>query len=234
MRVLLKGWDIRLMRDAVLPTTIVRVGEADGIAELRSTMLAELRRQLPATLRRLALRCGIRIAFSGRASAATAPARWIARVGSAAGASVFPGGAEVLLPARGGFAPLALALRDDTNRTLVEVTMEQSEEVRLRAPAGAAAWFWVEVECDPEDEQMAAGTGPSPRFGWRLAPSQPPPSGGRADRPESGEPELRVEVPLPPIGPAGGNLILALVDRVTGWAAVGEIRVPEDSDSRGR
>ncbi len=225
MRIRLHSWDTRLVRDVVLPTTLVKLGEADGVAGLRSAMLAELRLKLPATLRDFARRYGVRIELPARSQGFGVPERWTPAPDSPHAGEVSPGAAEISFPAGGGTAPSVHSLRDHSGRTIAEVRRAQDGEVRIIAPAAAVCWFWVRVECRVEDETLSGRADDPPRFAWRAAPNRPLPADCRQKPRAAGDPAIRIDLPLSQTSPSAVPPALALVDRVTGWAAVGELSI---------
>lgn len=212
-RIQIKGWETRLVRDVVLPTMPVKLGEADGVADLRSAMLADLRKQLPTTLRQFAPRYGVRVEIPAQAHRAAGNE---ARAG-AAGEWTLPAGAEAL--------PRSHTLRDAAGRPLAEVTVEADGNFRIVTPAGIACRFWVRVDLRADDKPLAVGESDGSRLVWRAAPNQPLSADCRQRLTAAEAPSIQLDLPLSSSSPHVLPPALALVDRTTGWAAVADIVV---------
>lgn len=212
------AWRTRLVRDAIVPTLPVRVGEGDAVDLSRELLLKEKRDLMPETFRAPVIHCGISLrvdpTLGGRALRWEDESEIRLAQGSVQGVR-----AELVWPA-GAQAQGARILRDADGKQIARVVINPDGSVALELLGGTRAVFWVGITRSPKDEARKAQPAKS-RFGWQVLRGAAPHLSWRDDDSWPGGQGSRLEVVLDqqPAGRVG----VALVDRVSGWSLIGEL-----------
>jgi hypothetical protein len=211
-------WKPRLVRDAIVPTLPVRVGESDAADLSRELLLKEKRDLMPETFRTPVIHYGITLqidpAFGGRRL------HWeeesVVRLvqGSVQGFRV-----ELVWPA-GGQVQGAQILRDADGKKIARVVFHPEGNIDVELTGDARAVFWVGVTRSPKDDLMQAKQ-TKPRFGWQVVLGTAPHLSWRDDAAWPGGQGNRLEVVLN--SQPTRRVVVALLDRVSGWSLTGEL-----------
>lgn len=216
-RVSASVWQSRLVRDLVLPTQPVPEGEDDALEAMQAQFLKERKAQMPPTLRQPVTTSGLAFEFSSGVS----PRRWRDAAGAGIAGSTVQGNRAELAWA-GAHAPRGtdIMLDDAAGQEIVRVSLDQTGAPKITARTGVRTWYWVGIEHAPADA-AALRPGPAePRLTWRLLAGTADASGWPRDNRWRAGRGQRIDLPLGPTGVGPGRHVLALVDRITGWAII--------------
>lgn len=227
LRVRISAWTPRLVQDAILPTQPVRDGEDDSVDLLRERLLKERGERMPQTLKHPVVQFGFRLEIP--ASRDGLQPRWRDQAGrEPSEANVSGQTAEIAWS--GGPAPDhgEYVLGYPGGREIARITTDAQGGVVLEAAKDVSCRYWVAVERAAAEGTGLPATQGASRFEWRLLDgSNLPVSWVRDDHWQGGSAQ-RLDLPVGARGSGARTDSLAFVDRITGWAIVGEVSQADD------
>jgi hypothetical protein len=218
-------WAPQLVEDVIVPTEPVRVGEDDAVETKREKLLQEQKSRMAQTFKNPVVQGGCAFDLPPETNGATGRPRWRdANGASPEGATVQGGRAEIVWP--GGMPPRAASyvLSASDGREIARVSTDPDGELVCQVRQDVRSWYWIGIGQAASDSGGAVAEQGTPRFEWQLLHGPEIPASWHRDDHWLGGRGHRIELPL---GEQTGGLTgctLALVDRLTGWALVGEIR----------
>lgn len=231
VRVRLSSWRVRLMEDSILPTQPLRAGQVEPVAALRQQILAEQKAKLPATLTQSEVLSGLRVQIAP--SDFTDGLAWRDEQGAViADSRVESGRAEITWAAANAPVDRPVRLSGRNGVVLAEARYEpQTRELVVRTAEETQAWLrWVIRAVPGDASRVPAGdTGNNKtRFAWRTGTGDPVPTGWHISDAADANADHRVDLPLGSVFGSVAAQSCALLDHVTGWALVTEIRQAAD------
>lgn len=212
---------LRLVLDAVVPTTLVPDGADDAVETTRRRELRDRHDRRPAALGRATVVHGVTVELFERDVTGGPAPRWREWEGfEGAVAEVRGTLAEVFWPAGTPSGPRRWVLRHRDGRELARAGVEPDGVVSVETGAVVRAWHWIGIDCGPE------GRAPGLRLDWRYHSGAPVPVTWRRDDQWRGGRGYRLDLPLASgvTGPAAFGL--ALVDPASGWGLAGDVYRP--------
>jgi len=231
VRVRLAPWRVRLMEDSILPTQPLRAGQVEPVAALRQQILAEQKAKLPATLTQSEVLSGLRVQIAP--GDLTDGLAWRDEQGAViVGSRVENGRAEITWAAANAPVERPVRLSGRNGLVLADARYEpQTRELVVRTAEEAQAWLrWVVRAVPGDASRVAAGetADVKARFAWRTGTGNPVPIGWHTSDASDAAADHRVDLPLGSVLGSVAAQSCALLDHVTGWALVTEIRQAAD------
>lgn len=212
-RIRARGWQARLLRDAILPTRPMTAAEEEKVEAMREESLRQRRTQMPPAFRQPRVRNGFALEVSAAAGAGAASLRWRgAAEGASVGATIRGTRAELGWPHGGAPRNAEFVLLDTAGRELAGIRFDGTGAPFLRLAGGVRGWWWTGLERSPGNA-----------FEWRLDGGEPVPAEWPRDDRWDGNRGQRIDVPLDRLTSGDDGLDLVLVDAATGWALAGGI-----------
>ena len=215
------GWATRLVRDTIVPTLPVRVGEDDSVEPMRERFVREQKARMPDTFRHLSIMSGFVFEFPAAPDGGAyywedSPDFGMMKRTVSKNQEEVSWSGETL-PREG-----SSVLVSGNGLEIVRLSVDQEGNVALKVLEGVRCSLWLSVLPAKTDESVSAPGERASRFGWlvnRVA-------FGTASRPGKPAPEprdLRIAIPLEL--PKGLRIEAALSDRTSGWALVTKIQI---------
>jgi len=209
-------WEVRLLRDTIVPTLPVHLGEDDTADLVREKILAEQKARLPVTFRYPATQRGLVFEFPEVASARafywqdTSEAEAVIRTTTG-------NRAEILWPGETPPHESVQVLRFSDGREAVRLTVNEKGTLVLKVTEGLRSSVLLLLKCSVADESGLAKRERESRFEWQVNGVKRLPLGKALD-PALGSKDHRISLPLE-LSKSGKSEV-ALTDRISGWALV--------------
>ena len=228
LQVRASAWRSQLVRDTIVPTQPMRLGQDDSTESLRQRLWNERQSLLPAVFQHPLLHQGCAFEIPTTV-AGGAPPRWRDAAGvELAGGLVRGNRGEIAwsggMPPRGA----CYVLSGPGGGALARVTVDQGGALVLQAADGVRGWYWVGFERAPTEDNGPTAAEWTARLEWQLLDRAALPSAWQQDQRWLGGRGSRLDLRLDPQAGAQKTFHLALVDRVTGWGIVGTIKLSTD------
>jgi hypothetical protein len=202
----LSPWQTVLVRDAIVPTVPTRLGQDDGVLDLRARVLTEKQRAMPRTLQDERMIVGLRIEFT--ATQVESPPLWdLARGDSPVIATISKNAAEIGWRTRIPTGQFELSGAD--GHIIARISADARQVIRISSTEPISCWPWLSAE-------YAAGE--EGGFRWQgIGTASLPPSWTTQEQ-RMNAPGRRLDLRLPAEREETVVIAIALVDDSTGWA----------------
>jgi len=211
----------RLVRDAIVATMPVRIGDEDTSETLRKKMIIDQKARLPEAFKRASMRNGL--AFELPVVTTAGSYAWRAAVDLLSVKEIVHGNrAEISWD--GGMPPkdMTCVLSSPDGHEVVRLIVNQSGLVLLTVAEGVRCSLSLSVPWIGADEPNQKTEGETSRFAWFINGVEH----ASAQKHEQPAPENRNHhIDLPLKLSEGGRMNIALTDRITGWALVTSVQL---------
>jgi hypothetical protein len=212
------AWKPRLIRDAIVPTLPVRVGESDAAGLSRELLLKEKRDGMPETFRTPVIHCGITLQIDPAAGGGVM--HWDGESLAQSVQGSVKGDRVDLVWLAGQQVFGSRVLTDAAGLQIARVIFVPDGSALLELIGKTQAVFWVGVNRSPKDDRPNTGQKAS-RFAWTVLRGAAPHLSWSDDDVWSGGRGGCMKILLNQ--QSDGRVLVALVDRVTGWSLSGEL-----------
>ncbi len=225
-RVRATAWKPRQLHDLILATRPVPIADEEASAPLREKLRQEQIARIPPSFRPPVSASGFAVEFPADKSGLNAPPEWHAATGLApVGVTVQGNRAEVAWPGTAPSHAIEYVLRYPDGREIARVHTDEAGAPSLEIAATGRAWYWVGLVRSPADETATTSPLKARRLDWQLLSGASLPESWRQSDHWLGSQGHRLDLPLNGNAADERPYSLALVDQLTGWAVVSEIRL---------